>query len=134
VNALALIAASLLSVHLTGPRHAVLVPRDAPRVVVIIDYRGPGYAQNLAVTVTATGGRIAPQRGTTDCRPADHAGLTCPLNPLRHGTSVWLSFLVTGLRAGTPLRVDAEVRSSNAGRANGMLIRPVARARPRRPT
>jgi hypothetical protein len=125
VNALALLAASLLSVHLTGPQHAILVPRDAPRIVVVVDYRGPGYAQNLLVTVTATGGRIAPQRGTNDCVPTDSGGLTCPINPLRHGTSVWLSFLVTQLRAGTPLRVDAEVRSSNAGRAHGVLKRPV---------
>lgn len=121
--ALALLAASLISVQLTGPR-AVLTPRDAPRVAVIVDYRGPRSAQNVVVTVTASGGRISPQRGTTCQRSADGA-LVCPVVPIAHAATEWLFFLVTRLRRGRPLRVDARVTSSNAGRAHATLTRPV---------
>jgi hypothetical protein len=127
VIALAL-AASLISVQLVGPR-PVLTPRDAPQVVVIVDYRGPGYARNVVVTVTASGGRISRQRGTT-CRRSAAGALVCPVRPIAHASTKWLFFLVTRLRSGRPLRVTARARSASAGEAQATLTRPVRARRP----
>jgi hypothetical protein len=116
------VLASLLALHLVGPR-PVLGPRDAPRVIAMIGYSGQGYSGTLTLTISARGGTIRPQRGT-HCDPRPRGAWSCYANPLHQGSTEPLSFLVTGLRAGTPLVVDASVRSPQAS-ARATLVRPV---------
>lgn len=112
------VLASLLALHLSGPR-PVLGPRDAPRVIATIGYSGPGYSRSMTLTIRARGGTIRPQRGTR-CDARAGGGWSCSANPLHHGATEPLSFLVTGLRVGTTLVVDAAVGSVRAS-----LRRPV---------
>ena len=95
---------------------------DAPRVVASVGYEGPGYSGALSFSIRARGGTIRPQRGT-HCDRAE-MGWVCSALPLRHGATEWLSFLVTGLRPGTPLVVTAQTASPRAF-AQAVLRRPV---------
>lgn len=116
------VLASLLSLHLSGPR-PVLGPRDAPRVLATVGYSGPDYSGVMTLTITARGGTIRPQRGTRCDRQGANAW-SCDALPLHQGSTEPLSFLVTGLRAGTPLVVSARVSSPRAS-ARATLTRPV---------
>lgn len=118
--------ASLLSLHLAGPR-AVLGPRDAPRVIATIGYAGSGYSGTMSLTIRARGGTIRPQHGTR-CDARADGGWSCYANPLHQGATEPESFLVTDLRIGVPLVVTAEVTSSQ-GTARATLRRPVERYR-----
>lgn len=118
------VLASLLSLHLSGPR-PVLGPRDAPRVIASIGYSGADYSGSLRLTIRARGGTIRPQRGT-HCDKSAGGGWTCTANPLQQGATEPLSFLVTALQVGRPLVVEADVRSTRAF-AQASLVRPVRR-------
>ena len=117
------VLASLLTLHLGGPR-PVLGPLDAPRVLATVGYGGPAYSESLRFSIRARGGTIRPQRGTHCDRQL--VGWTCLALPLHEGATEPLSFLVTGLRAGTPLVVTARVSSPHAF-AEAVLRRPVRR-------
>ena len=115
------VLASLLSLQLAGPR-PLLGRLDAPRVVATIGYAGPGYSGALSFSIRARGGTIRPQRGTHCDRSG--SGWICEALPLHSGATEWLSFLVTGLRPGTPLVVTAQT-ASTGGHAQAVLRRPV---------
>ena len=120
VTAFALLA-SLLSLHLSGPR-PVLGRLDAPRVIAAVGYAGPGYSGALSFSIRARGGTIRPQRGTHCDRSG--TGWVCSALPLHQGATEWLSFLVTGLRPGTALVVTAQTASPRAF-ARAVLTCPV---------